>query len=206
MSTCTETPATIHAFWFGPHVAELDDAAIAHRQTALWWRKNPAVDAAMRTRFAGCIEQAAAGALDGWTATPQGCLALVLLMDQFTRNVHRDTPAAFACDAQARAWVRAALDAREDTLLRPIERVFLYLPFEHAEDMADQGRAVALFTALHDGVPPAQREPFKGFLDYALKHRTVIARFGRFPHRNAILGRTSTEEEIAFLAQPGSRF
>jgi uncharacterized protein (DUF924 family) len=201
-----ETPATIHDFWFGPDAAAASDAVVAERQAALWWRKNPEVDAQMRLRFAASIAHAAQHALDDWAATPHGRLALILLTDQFTRNVYRNTPAAFAWDPLARAWCKDGLAAGMHRALRPIERVFFYLPLEHAEDLEDQERAVSLFRELLAEVPADERATFAGFLDFAERHRAVIARFGRFPHRNAILGRASTDEEVAFLAQPGSSF
>ncbi|MBN8727190.1 MAG: DUF924 domain-containing protein [Xanthomonadales bacterium] len=190
-------------FWFGG--AE-DDAAVIAEKGALWFRGGDEVDREIRTRFAGLHEEVAAGRLDGWTAVPLGRLALVLVIDQFSRNLFRDDARAYAHDALALGWCKEALASGEDRQLRPIERTFLYLPLEHSEDIADQEQAVALFTALTREVPAAARERFDGFLDYAIRHHDIIARFGRFPHRNAVLGRASTAEEIEFLKQPGSSF
>ena len=167
-----------------------------------WFRKDAAFDAAVRERFGATIDVAVGGGLRAWDdAGATGTLARILVLDQFTRNGWRDTPASFAGDAQALAAAQALVDSGGDELLTPQQRAFAWMPFEHAEDLAMQQRAVALFTQLaahHDG--------FTDTLDYAQRHRAVIERFGRFPHRNAILGRTSTPDEAAFLTEPGSRF
>jgi len=198
-----ETPDSIHAFWFG---SAADDAVIAARQSRLWWRKDPAIDADIRRRFAPWLARAAAHELDAWLGSPRGRLALILLTDQFPRNIHRNTARAFDFDGLARHWCGAGLAAGADAALRPIERVFFYLPLEHSESLADQERAVALFRALAAAAPAGAHDAFDGFLDFARRHRDVIARFGRFPHRNKLLGRASTDRERAFLAQPGSSF
>lgn len=203
MSATAETPDSVHDFWFG---ADPDDARVAERRAAVWWSKNAAIDAEMRLRFGGLVEAARAGGLDDWASTPRGLLALVLATDQFPRNVHRDTRWAFASDALARRWCRHALERGLDAACRPIERVFLYLPLEHSEDLADQHESVRRFSALAAAAEPRLRTLFDGYLDYALRHRDIVARFGRFPHRNAILGRESTAAEREFLTQPGSSF
>ncbi len=195
--------AEVLHYWFGDAA---DDADVIAAKGALWFRGGDAVDAEIRARFSRLCEQAAAGALEEWRATPQGCLALVILIDQFSRNLFRGDARAFAHDAQARAWVTEGLQAGVDRALRPIERVFFYLPLEHSESLADQDRSVALFAALRDAVPASLRAAFDGYLDYAERHRDVIARFGRFPHRNAALGRTSTADEADYLRQPGAGF
>lgn len=185
-------------FWFGaPGSAEHE------RTRALWFGKSDATDAEIRARFGALIENALDGALDGWAHAlaqrPREALALILLLDQFTRNAFRDTPRAFAGDARALSLAQRLVERGDDRRLTLLERQFAYLPFEHAESLPMQDRSVALFTQLAaDGLP----EP----LDWAIKHRDVILRFGRYPHRNAIVGRASTAEELAFLAQPGSRF
>lgn len=181
-------------FWFGaPGSPEHGSAR------DLWFSKRDTTDALIRERFGTLIDAALRGECDAWIDTPRGALALIVLLDQFTRNAFRDTPRAFAGDDRALAIAAALVDRGDDRQLAPVERWFAYLPFEHAESLAMQDRSVALFTALSaDGL----REP----LDWAIKHRDVIARFGRFPHRNVILGRVSTAEEAAFLQQPGSRF
>lgn len=198
-----ETPDSIRTFWFG---TDIDDVAVATEQAKLWWVKRDETDATIRRRFEPWVRKAAQHELDAWAGTPTGRLALILLCDQFPRNMYRNMPEAFACDELARGWCREGLHANAHLALRPIERVFFYLPLEHAESLEDQEWAVALFRELADGADVRSREVFTGFLDYALRHREVIARFGRFPHRNRILGRLSTDEEIAFLKQPGSSF
>jgi len=195
--------AAVLDFWFGTGT---DDTTTAQTQRKLWWSKDAAVDADMRKRFASLVNAAAAGDHDDWAGTPRGRLALILLFDQFPRNIHRDTPQAFAHDARALHLALDGIAIGADQALRPIARVFCYLPLEHAESMEMQHRSVALFTALAAGVTESARVTFSSYVDYALRHREVIARFGRFPHRNRILGRTSTLEEIAFLKQPGSSF
>lgn len=201
--TSMENPETIHRFWFD---AASDDVAVAEQQSRLWWQKHPDTDRQIRQRFEPWLRRAANGELDAWAATPGGRLALILLTDQFSRNMYRNAPESFAYDAFAHRWCREGLEEGADRALRPIERVFFYLPLEHAESLEDQERAVALFRQLVQDVGTARAGAFEGFLDYAIRHRDVIARFGRFPHRNAILGRVSTPEEAAFLKEPGSSF
>ncbi|MDO9708418.1 DUF924 family protein [Paracraurococcus lichenis] len=189
-------PAGILGFWFGGDLAAW--------QEERWFRPDPAFDAACRERFGHCLDDARGGAFDAWAATPEGALALLLLLDQLPRNLHRGTPAAFAADAQARALARrAVLRDRHDLALPCTARCFLYLPFEHSEDMADQDLSVALFEGLRDD--PVHAAP-GGSIAHAWAHRAVIRRFGRFPHRNAILGRASTPAERACLAEPGAGF
>jgi len=189
------SPAEILDTWFGP------DLAPWQRR---WFIADPAFDAAIRDRFGALLAPARAGALDGWAATPDGTLALLLVLDQFPRNLHRGTPMAFAGDAHARAIARrAVLRDRMDLAFPPSARCFLYLPFEHAEDAACQDLSVALFEGLRDD--PVHAAP-GGSIAYAWAHRAVIRRFGRFPHRNAALGRATTPAEAAYLAQPGAGF
>jgi uncharacterized protein (DUF924 family) len=190
-------------FWFGN---DPDDAAVAASQAKLWWGHDPETDADLRARFGAAAADAADGELDQWTASPRGRLAVILLLDQIPRAIHRGQPEAFAQDAKSRRIAAQGLDLGVDQILRPIDRVFLYLPFEHSEHLADQERSVQLFRELLASVAEDTREAFGLFLDYAERHREVIDRFGRFPHRNPILGRTSTPEEEAFLEQPGSSF
>lgn len=196
-------PGSVLAFWFGPPGSA---AEIAGRQTRLWFGKSPEHDQAVIDRFSTTLADAAAGRLDHWGATPRGRLALVIVLDQFPHHIHRGRPQAFATDPQALALSLAALDAGEHRQLAPIERVFLFLPLEHAESLALQERSVSLYADLAREAAPAERGLFDNFLDYAIKHRDVVAHFGRFPHRNSILGRASTPEETEFLKQPGSRF
>lgn len=160
-----------------------------------WFRPDPAFDRLLAERFGELVDRAAGGAFDHWLDAPRSALALVVLVDQLPRNIHRGTPRAFAYDAKAREVARIALARGHHLAVPARERLFFVLPFEHSEDLADQERAVELCR-------PLGGEAFR----YALAHRAVIRRFGRFPHRNALLGRASTAEELAFLAEPGSSF
>ena len=181
-------------FWFGrPGTAGYGSTRQA------WFRKDAAFDAAIRERFGAAIETALSGGFADWTA-PCGTLARILLLDQFTRNSFRDTPRAFAGDALALALAEEAIARGDDGDLIPVERWFMYMPYEHAESPRAQDCAVSLFRRLRDQTGLV--EP----LAWAERHVEVIRLFGRFPHRNAILGRESTPEEVAFLAAPGSRF
>ncbi|QJT34325.1 DUF924 domain-containing protein [Aeromonas media] len=191
-------------FWFGD---DSGDAPRAVRQAPLWWGKSSETDALLTHRFGELAQGAAEGELAHWAEVPVGRLALILLLDQLPRNLHRGTPAAFAQDAKARDLCLKGLSLGADKALSPLARVFFYLPLEHAESREQQARSVALFEALaaEQGDGPA-RETFEGFADFARRHQVIVQRFGRFPHRNAILGRTSTPEEAEFLRQPGSGF
>ena len=166
-----------------------------------WFRKDAAFDASIRDRFGALIERALRGELEPWAGTPRGAIAQVIVLDQFTRNVFRDTPRAFAGDARALQAARAMVGSRQDEALPTFQRAFAYLPFEHAEGIEMQREGVRLYTRL----AALDREQASG-LDYAERHRAIIERFGRFPHRNKILGRQSTPEEIEFLKTPGSGF
>ena len=196
-------PEHVLAFWFGPAASAAETAA---RQGKLWFGKSEANDRLVTDRFRDTLIAARAGALDHWRTTPRDRLALILVFDQFPHHIHRDQPLAFATDPQALELALTALGEGDDRHLTPIERVFLYLPFEHAESLSMQEHAVALYDALLREANADDRDLFASFLDYARQHRDVVARFGRFPHRNEILGRASTPEEIEFLKQPGSRF
>lgn len=180
--------AAVTAFWFG-------------LEPSRWFGKDAAFDAELRQRFGALLDTAQAGGLKDWLDSPEGALAYVLVTDQFPRNIRRDSAAAFAADPLALAAAEAAVSQGFDRLLEPVRRVFLYLPFEHAEDLARQDRAVALFTRLAEEHPDMAY-----YLDYAVRHREVIARFGRFPHRNKLLDRASRADEIEYLAQPGAGF
>jgi len=180
-------------FWFGPP---------PHSARAEWFKKDPAFDATIRTRFSASIEAAVAGPTQALRDDDDvyDALARVVLLDQFTRNAFRDTPRAFSGDVLALATAIAVVDSGRDTRLDRFERLFLYLPFEHAESLAMVERSLVLYARLGAETGDADQ------LEWAEKHAAIIRRFGRYPHRNAILGRTSTPEEIAFLEEPGSRF
>lgn len=182
-------------FWFGQ-----PEQANYGKPRQIWFIKKPKFDLEVRTRFLADYEQAAAGKLDNWKNSAQSCLALILLLDQFSRNMFRGTPQAFATDWQALSASQYAVSQGYDRDLLPVQRWFIYCPFEHSENLDHQNQAVALFEQLGDDPDSADA------INYAIRHREVILRFGRFPHRNAILGRVSTPEEEEFLQQPGSSF
>jgi uncharacterized protein (DUF924 family) len=191
-------------YWFGASAA---DGSLDPTRKKMWFGDGRKHDAEIRDRFGALHERAGRGELDAeWTATPRGTAALVVVLDQLSRHIHRDTPAAFACDPPAQLLVTTALDRRLDRELIPPHRAFFYLPLEHAEDLELQRLAVRCYDGLARTVPEAQRREYEGFLDYAQRHLEIIRRFRRFPHRNRILGRASTPEEIEFLKQPGSAF
>jgi uncharacterized protein (DUF924 family) len=178
-------------FWFGPERG---------KSRAEWFRKDEAFDAAIGERFGALHEAASRRELEAWRASAEPMLALVIVLDQFSRNLHRGRARAFAQDEHARECAVEALMRGDDLGLLPVEREFLYLPFEHSEDLADQRKAVDLMRSL-EAFPET-----RGLTEWALRHCEVVARFGRFPHRNAALGRASTPEEEEFLRQPGSGF
>lgn len=163
-----------------------------------WFQTNPEFDAQVTEEFSKAYEMAREGTFDEWKKDADGCLALCLLLDQFPRNMFRGTPQAFATDKQALLIAKHALSKGFDQVLSPVKRRFLYLPFEHSENLADQRRCVELFEKMKDDDP-------LGY-DYALRHLKVIENYGRFPHRNKILGRDNTPEEEEYLAQPGAGF
>ncbi len=183
-------------FWFGA-----EGSAEHGTVRDLWFRKSDETDRQIGESFGPLIEQALRGELEAWAAESNGALAQIVLLDQFTRNSFRDTPRAFAGDKRALASAMAMVGSRQDEKLLPVQRVFVYLPFEHAEGIVMQEEALRLFTRLAADAPELQT-----MLDYAQRHHDVVQRFGRFPHRNVILGRQSTAEELEFLQQPGSRF
>lgn len=183
------------AFWFG----EPGSVDLGKPRTA-WFRKDAAFDDEIRHRFMALHASAALGERESWHDDPESLLALIVVLDQFSRNLYRDDPRAFSQDAQALSCAQFMIERGWDATRLPVERQFAYLPFEHAEDPAMQDRSVALFSSL-EAFPET-----KGLTEWAEKHRVIVRRFGRFPHRNAALGRESTPEEVAFLKEPGSRF
>ena len=180
-------------FWFGA----APERGKAHKR---WFVKDQAFDREVRERFLALYEDAAAGKLAHLKEALDGCLALIVVLDQFPRNMFRGTARAFATDPLALDAARCAVDRGFDRSLLPVERLFVYLPFEHSEVLADQERSCELTQALD--AYPETNDVYR----YALRHRDIVRRFGRFPHRNAILGRESTPEELAFLKGPGSSF
>jgi uncharacterized protein (DUF924 family) len=190
-------------FWFDDLKSDSD---FPEQRFSLWFTKNPKTDETIRSQFSLAINQATIGELDSWSDKPRSCLALIILLDQFRRNIFRDTSDAFSSDSKALELSRSAVGQMFDKQLRPIERVFMYLPFEHSEALADQHRSVELYKKLKADSPPEIRERMQSFVDYAEKHRKVILEYGRFPHRNLILDRQSTPAEIEYLKKPGSGF
>ncbi len=191
MRTTEDSIGNVLAFWFGSTPGERRKA---------WFVKDPVFDQEIRSRFLPLYESAAAGLLAGWAQSAQGALALIVVTDQFPRNMLRGSARAFATDPVALATAKHTVESGWNKDMLPVERMFVYLPYEHSESLADQNRAVELFA------PLAAFPETSDAADYAERHRTIVKRFGRFPHRNAALGRASTPEEVAFLRQPGSGF
>jgi uncharacterized protein (DUF924 family) len=198
------SPEAVLEYWFAD--VSQDHSALPGRMR-LWFGSEHDTaseaatrDASLAERFEPYIAARAGGRLDAWGTTGRGRLALILLTDQFPRSIHRGQAEAFALDAEARNLCARGLELGQDRELGPFERVFFYLPLEHSESLEDQRRCVELFTELESSVPGTLRDAFAGFTRYAILHRDIVARFGRFPHRNSALGRTNTAEETAYLA------
>lgn len=183
-SALTTSPERVIDFWF----TEIDEQS--------WWKKDEKFDAQIRARFGTLHQQAIACELADWRNSPQGSLAEVVVLDQFSRNMFRDTPQAFAWDPQALVLAQVAIAKGYDRSLTQIQRAFLYLPFMHSESAHIHDQALQLYEVLG----------LEKQLEFELKHKVIIDKFGRYPHRNAILGRESTPEELLFLQQPGSGF
>jgi uncharacterized protein (DUF924 family) len=194
MASLSPDALAVLTFWFDP----------AHRDK--WWAGDASFDASIRARFAATVDAAFAGRLADWANTPAGWLALLIVLDQFPRNLYRHDARAWHYDVRAQQLAVWGIDEGHDRQLPPIQRVFAYMPLEHAENAGMQDRCVALFEALCAELPPEEGDRYEEFLDYARRHQAVIARFGRFPHRNALLGRLDTPEEAAYLAEPGAGF
>ena len=183
-------------FWFG-----------LQPQPMVWFRSDEKMDDEIRRKFGDTLQQALDRKLNHWTASPHGTLALVLVLDQFPRNLYRKKPESFAGDEQARELTTAAVDQGIDKHLTSTERIFLTLPWEHSEDLALQDRVAAYHGKLaEEATEEQEKQHMQQYHKFAIAHRDVIAKYGRFPHRNAILGRKNTPEEEEFLAQPGSGF
>ncbi|MBD1863340.1 MULTISPECIES: DUF924 family protein [Trichocoleus] len=182
-------------FWFG-----IPESSSYGKSRKIWFVKDPNFDRDISDRFLSNYEAAVAGHYNGWTASPDGCLALILLFDQFPRHIFRGDRRAYATDAQALITAQQVIAQDFDQALLPVQRMFIYLPFEHSENLEHQRLSVELFRELSDDPDAGDMFP------YAVRHKEIIERFGRFPHRNQILGRTTTPEEAEFLKQPGSSF
>ena len=187
-------PEEVLDFWFGRE----DEPGYGEFREA-WFRKDPEFDQQIRARFEDLYEAAATGELDGWKEEARSCLALVILLDQFPRNMFRGDPRSYATDRKAQQTAEDAVDRAFDRELPAFQRMFLYMPFMHSENLEHQRRSVELFRGLGG---EGEADP----LHYAVRHMEIIERFGRFPHRNEILGRQTTPEEAEFLTQPGSSF
>lgn len=203
MNNTSDLIQRIHQFWFG----EIQpDGTVAAAKQQHWWQKDAVFDEKIKNLFAADFEQALKGSYNQLALTPQGRLALIILLDQFSRNMFRNTARAFAQDNLALQLAIEGIQQKHDQKLQLIERVFVYLPFEHAEDNTMQQQSVELFETLYQQAPANQKAIYENFLNYAKAHQAVVERFGRFPHRNVILGRVSTADELAFLQQPNSSF
>ena len=192
---------SILTFWFGENPDEL-----TREQMLRWFRSDPAFDQAIAQRFGKLYKAAVNGAFRDWCERPRGRLALLIMLDQFSRNLHRESPLAWSQDAKCLDIARLGLEEEHDRVLRPVERVFFYMPFQHSEDVRDQAASVRLYQDLYSDYPDLT------FVERSLKsaeyHHQLVTQFGRFPHRNHILGRETTEPEREYLASlpPGKRF
>ena len=190
----------ILSFWFGSSSEE------AKERATRWWKKDPAFDQEIKAQFEPDLLRAMRGELDAWLEEPESSLAFVVLLDQFSRNMYRDTPEAFAQDERALAATLQGIERGFDAKLTPLQRYFFYMPMMHAENRAIQRRSVETFEKLAQEKDTGFDGMLRGAADYARRHRDIVERFGRFPHRNNILERTTTGDEAAFLLTPGSSF
>lgn len=197
-------PADVLRFWLGACPPDTQAMKAVRPQ---WFQKKKSFDDEIRNRFGTVIEAAAQGQLQDWARDAEGRLALIIVLDQFRRNVYRNDPRSYSADPMALELALEGIELGHDQAVAPMARAFFYLPLEHAENIAMQERSVQLFTALLDD-PAAQdvRDYLEQSLDYAHRHHEVIAKFGRFPHRNAALNRESGAAERDYLAQPGAGF
>lgn len=203
MSITDETISDIVAYWLGP---DLDGPEVAYARRDWWYKGPPSADTEIRSRFGDYVARACTGGLEGWRATPEGTFALILLLDQFTRNIYRNTPDAYLGDNRAFEIMREAMERGQDQDLHLVTRIWYYHPFHHAEDIVEQDRGIETLNALLAASP----EPWHRYIRRSIKgwtrHRNIIARFGRFPHRNEVLGRENSDEERAFLNADGEAF
>jgi uncharacterized protein (DUF924 family) len=195
-------PDDVLEFWLGAPATEHDGFM---KKIQRWFRGSPELDAEIRTRFGAAVQSARDGALDDWQTTPRGRLALVILLDQFTRNLYRGTPRTYENDARALALTEAGLDQHADAQMTFEEKTFFYMPMAHSEDVTRQERHVALVGAAANSAPAGLEKSYAVAVEHAKGYLEQIRRFGRFPHRNAVLSRTCTQEEMAFLDSPAAR-
>ncbi len=194
------TAREVLEFWFGT------DTYPSKAKKQLWFRKSEETDSLIKERFSDTLEQALEGELDDWIQSDEGLVALTVVLDQFPRNIYRGTPRSFAYDGKARAVVRPAIESGRDVTLPIHHRIFLYLPLEHSEAKSDQVVSLQKYSSLVDDAPQDLKAEFENTYDYAVRHARIIDDWGRYPHRNDILGRESSPEEIAFLKTRGSSF
>lgn len=197
-------------FWFDAaqdnSTPALSDDDISKRQSALWWQKNPAVDTDIRQRFEPVLKALLRGQFNDWLDDAEGRLAAIIVLDQFSRNMYRNSALSYTQDSLALHWCLEGIRLGHDKQLRPIQRVFFYMPLEHAESPQMQALCLEKFQQLHADSPESFQPAANGFVDFAQKHKNIVDQFGHFPHRNAILSRESSAEEVEFLKQPGSGF
>lgn len=198
----TDVANRVLDYWFG----DLKADPLAEQKKSLWFNSTVDTDNDIREQFGPNVARAHEGDYQELRKSARGQLALIILLDQFTRNIYRGTPKAFASDPRALHYALDLIASGQHKKLSPIERVFVYLPLEHTEDISMQEQCAKLYDELRNDVPDQDRGLFDVFYDYAIRHKVIVERFGRFPHRNKILGRESTPEEIEFLKQPGSSF
>ena len=199
-------PEEVLDFWFAQTRISGTTLAELAARSAVWFGSSPGFDKAIESRFGELPAQGLRGELDDWIARPDATVALLIVLDQFPRNLYRQDSRAFDCDARALEIAGACVAAGHDQLVTPVEATFAYLPFEHAEKLDAQDRSVSLYEALARRVDVSVRDRFESFTEYARRHQRIIVRFGRFPHRNQVLGRESTPEECAYLESGGESF
>ncbi len=202
MISSMKSPQQVHAFWFG----DLGDGTCLPSHSAMWFRKSDEADAKIREAFSSTLLSVETTPSQEWTHDARSQAALIVLLDQFPRNIFRNQERAFAFDRSALRTATALVDSGQDRSLFAVERCFVCLPFQHAEDLGVQEHSVHLYQRLLSEGPESLQNYLSQNLRFAKRHHEIIARFGRFPHRNAILKRTSTPEELAFLAEPNSSF
>ena len=199
-----ETVSSVLNFWFGSGESALESSA---EKSSIWWLKNEQVDREITERFADVTEEVNSGTqYSDWRKTTRGCLASIICLDQFPRNMYRNTPRSFAYDSAALGLTQFMVESGVDQDLMPVYRTFVYLPYEHSENLSDQELSVRLYESLVNIVHEDEKPLFQEYLGFAISHYEIIKKFSRFPHRNKILGRVSSEEEKEFLTRPGSSF
>jgi len=198
------TPDDVLDFWFG--ALDEDGQATLEEKAWLWWGKADETDLLIKSRFGPLVEEIANGLHNDWLATAKGRMAAIIVLDQYPRNIFRGEARAFAYDAQAQQICTEGIEGGVDRNLPLIQRVFFYLPLEHAEEREKQVQSVQMYDQLVAEASDENKETYATYLDYAIRHKVIIDRFGHYPHRNAILERASNPEEVAFLEEPGSSF